>query len=255
MTDVELTSRTKLEQALENLYLTFREYALRPHIEACEHCTDEADQQVLRSKPLRELSASDLSHFANDAINLFGNTYDFKHFLPRLFELLASDGDEWIDPHILLSKLRYADWHTWPISEQTVVAKYLEVFWLMLLSTFPARWDTDTCLCAIAQAAEDMTPFLRVWIEVDWLPARRHLTGFLHTQLSDANLLLKRKRLASPWWAERQPQMQQTVRWLLEPKTSQSLETYVLDHWNDPVADESAIAVDLLATLRNYLPK
>jgi hypothetical protein len=77
-----------LAEAIENLYRAFARYSLRKHVEGCPCCVRERDKRALESKPLRQLASSDLGRYAFKAMTTWGNQDDFRHFLPRIFELL-----------------------------------------------------------------------------------------------------------------------------------------------------------------------
>src|SRR5438093_641899 len=98
-----------LLDAVAALYSAFAHYHLRPDTESCRHCRPEEAERRLHSRPLTQLTARDLDDYAFSALLTWGDVEDFKHFLPRLFELLTFDVLE-TDPEVLLSKLRYAGW-------------------------------------------------------------------------------------------------------------------------------------------------
>ena len=246
-------NRNILTESIECLYLTFENYTLRPHIDACPCCVDANDQQKIRSRRLRELGPNELGLFANYAVGLFGDADDFKHFLPRLFEILLEQSSDLVAPEILLSKLTKALWYEWPMAEQTAISNFLTAFWANGLSEYPGHFDVETSLCAIAQAVEDVTPFLNYWIEPAKLSYRQHLTDFLQTQLDSINFLLKQRRLSNPWWEDRLEQSRQVILWLEAPTTSEKLETSFFSREEDELAEETLKALDLLSTLTYYL--
>lgn len=45
-----------------------------------------------------------------DAVYTWGTADDFKHFLPRLFELLVTDSDAFVDTAAVFAKLNYESW-------------------------------------------------------------------------------------------------------------------------------------------------
>jgi len=79
----------KLNDAIETLYEAFRNYELRSTTDSCSCCHSPEDELRLQSKPLNKLSGRALRIYAMDAIYTWGTGDDFKHFIPRLFELLA----------------------------------------------------------------------------------------------------------------------------------------------------------------------
>ena len=83
-----------LAAALERLYLVFRSYGLKPHIEGCPCCVYDEDQDRVRSRSLRALTAEDFDTYASKALTTWGDADDLRHFLPRLLELVTgSPGD------------------------------------------------------------------------------------------------------------------------------------------------------------------
>lgn len=102
-----------LEDAIEHLYYTFQNYRLKTSINACPHCVADSDHAKLHPKRLRDLTDSDLEKYAFKALTTWGDADDFRHFLPRLFELEALYPQRivgLVDPEILFGKLAYAQW-------------------------------------------------------------------------------------------------------------------------------------------------
>src|SRR5580765_3157892 len=127
MYHVLMQQTPRLGHAIENLYAVFQRYELRAHTDACAcnacHHTTE-DEQRLHRTPLSNLSCSDLRDYAMDAIYTWGTGDDFKHFIPRLFELLTqASGHDFADAAAVFTKLNYeswcsSSWRTWPEPEQ-----------------------------------------------------------------------------------------------------------------------------------------
>src|SRR5688572_11844593 len=84
--------RQALAEAIEALYVAFGRYTLHHPVVGCPCCTSAEDDRLVRSKPLRRLTAADLERFAFNAVSTLGTVGDFKHFLPRLLELAATEG-------------------------------------------------------------------------------------------------------------------------------------------------------------------
>src|SRR5687768_13278272 len=105
-----------LKNSIENLYKSFSKYPLKEQIKGCPCCVGKQENRVLHSKTLRELSGEDLSFYGFKALTTFGDVEDFKHFLPRLFEITVED-DFAYDTAILFGKLKYADWQNWDEKE------------------------------------------------------------------------------------------------------------------------------------------
>ncbi len=105
--------REELEYAIANLYIIFSEYPLPQHIEGCPCCVNESDNLLIHSKLLKNLTASDLDRFIFHTMTTWGTVEDFKHFLPRIFELFALESNKFLWSNLIIEKLDYADWYNW----------------------------------------------------------------------------------------------------------------------------------------------
>ncbi|HEX8660002.1 MAG TPA: hypothetical protein VF690_20835 [Hymenobacter sp.] len=81
---------------------------------------------------MRELTEDDLGLYAGKAMTTWGTVDDFKHFLPRLFELTAAFRAPY-EEYVVLNKLDYGRWRTWPPAEIAAVERYLLALWDIVL--------------------------------------------------------------------------------------------------------------------------
>src|SRR5215471_10710000 len=108
--------------ATETLYTVFAAYERKEHMESCPCCRGPESLRPLFGRPLRQLTAEDLHSYAFAAMTTMGDVDDFRHFLPRILELLKDDGFlASVDREVVLSKLRYGHWGTWVEEEQSAV--------------------------------------------------------------------------------------------------------------------------------------
>ena len=96
--------------AIEELYKTFEKYPFKSTIEGCPCCVSDNDKSTLHSKQLRELEDDDVSRYAFKAMTTWGDVNDFKHYLPRIFELAATR-KLIVDTSVILGKLDYGNWN------------------------------------------------------------------------------------------------------------------------------------------------
>lgn len=242
-----------LGEAIEGLYGTFDKYPLRPWTEPCMHCHTEEDEQAIRRRPLRELRPEDLLEFAADSLMTWGERPDFKHFLPRLFEILATVGfpDDYPDTETVIGGLERGEWRSWPADEQKAIDDFLRAFWRSHLTTLPAARETDTVISSIATAVDDMSPYLDCWIELaDEVPAAVHFAEFLIDNVMHAAL---GKRLSNPWLSDRHEQEAQVRHWLIDHarEFAPRLEQAFLD-----ASDEDVLAIlePAIDVARNTIP-
>ncbi len=117
-----------LSDAIEGLYKTFSVYPFQSVMDGCPCCVSNADKEQIHSKPLRKLDGDDLSRYAFKAMTTWGNETDFKHYLPRIFEITATTSFV-VDTFVVLGKLEYARWRAWPQEEQRAIELFLIEWW------------------------------------------------------------------------------------------------------------------------------
>ncbi|WP_196889458.1 hypothetical protein [Aureivirga sp. CE67] len=117
-----------LQKMIEEIYQVFSVYNLSNSIESCPCCVSDEHKKNLMEKPLRNLEEENLSRFAFKAVTTWGNISDYKHFFPRILELMISPKNE-IDEYIVFSKLNYLEWRSWQDSEQKIIFEVLLQWW------------------------------------------------------------------------------------------------------------------------------
>lgn len=155
----------RLQNSIENLYRVFALYPLKSRIEGCPCCVKNKDNSVLHSKNLRDLTGEDLSYFGFKAMTTFGDVEDFKHFLPRLFEIMV-EKDLAYNEEILFGKLDYGKWQTWAKTEREAVENFfIELVREITNSESEENYLVETCFVGIAIAVEEIAPYFNLWFE------------------------------------------------------------------------------------------
>lgn len=216
-------SDAELKRAIEGLYRIFSRYPLRPHVDGCPHCVSDKDHALLYSSELRDLGPDELARYAFKAMTTWGDKDDFRHFLPRIFELTCTDGESLpIDPEIVFKKLTYANWDTWPPNERQAITSFFEALWSNVLDHFPHEFSAEDCLCAIAQAAADVTHYLDRWQIGQSLTHAQHFALFI-----EHNPRWSHRHgweLFGSFWEDRPAQARQVVDWLRDPDRKTELQ-------------------------------
>lgn len=129
----------------------------------------------------------------------WGDEDDFRHFLPRVLELAASDHYLLVDIELILGKLSYAGWWEWPAAERHAIESFLSLRWNAGLGEdppytwpgSPALFEADSWLCGIAQARLDTAPFVEAWRRRGAVNTLGHVAAFLDSNprlLADGTL-------------------------------------------------------------------
>ena len=174
-----------LREAIEQLYIVFAKYPSNPKMDISPLFQDQLApwNQLIASKPLRELSVDDLNKYSFKAMTTWGDARDFKHFLPRIFELLAelSNDMSGFDVWVTLNKLNYGDFKNWPQNEQVVVHRFLLALWQKLLLEPSDAIDAyfENYFPAIANVYPDFNQMLQLWTAADNQHASRRLADFV----------------------------------------------------------------------------
>lgn len=144
----------KLDDATDELYRVFARYPRPAKIDYCAHCVREEDLAALSGLPLRTLGADDVGLYVTKVFSTVGSDADFRHFLPRLLELLArGELDGWTG-ELLITKVCT---HSWELER---VQDYLMALWTSLLQCHPAVPKPHGFLTALCRADRDCSPYL-----------------------------------------------------------------------------------------------
>lgn len=176
-------------EIIERLYRTFKIYSsdtLDMYSPYNSQLTMEAWIKIMRSKPLRELTAEDLRYYTFKAMTTWGRVELFKHYLPRIFELISRL--EWTGMHveIVFGKLDYGHWKTWPQKEQDVINSFCTAFWQSLVEGEHPISDSQisTYVRSFLEARIDLQPLLDIWLRADSETAVRRLCHFIEQEES-----------------------------------------------------------------------
>ncbi len=250
--------------AIEDLFAIFAAYPLQPVVHGCPHCITEHDNALLHSRPLRRLTWVELERYAFKALTTWGSVEDFKHFLPRLFELIAGEEESVIDSEVLVGKLAVGQWASWPAAEQGAIRSFLMAWWI---KTIHARVDpsefeldggvpwshggtpADHVLCCISRAEADVGPYLQAWLDAQGVEPSYHLAVFIW-----GNLAAIQKGRTTDSACPEQPQMEQVIAWLLKADTAKHLEKAAERYWDSPYVILILQASEQLDSLRQTFP-
>lgn len=260
MSHEELSSREReLRRSIEELYAGFGRYRLGP-IDPEEVRPGGSDDRALRAAPLRQLPPTAFKEYHHRAVSTWGTLDDFKHFLPRLLEIVGhypeSDRLGEVEPGSVFFKLHSEAWTSWPAKERFAVDAYLNAVWrVLLLRRNPEptwqfslrRWLHDLSL-----VRHDLTPLFQQW-EADLADLTRgpipafHLARLVE---DDAKEFLKTRSLRMFRYPD---QPRQVVNWLV----SDTLARRLMDAffaWHDmPGAEALSEAYELQQLCRRLV--
>jgi hypothetical protein len=242
---------SELAEAIASLYRTFERYPLRSDTDACDCCGH--DEQKLHRKPLAELTREELDEYAMDAIYTWGTGDDFKHFIPRIFELLVGNSRRcrgFALPSCVLAKLSYSSWcsthwRSWPEGEQKAIENFLCTVWGAALESGLEDLPFDGAygwLQAIATVESDLSSYLDRWLREDSVNSNRNLA----LMIRQINELALSGHAAQLEWRPPEGQRDQLDAWLYSSEVKQKL-MHAFERWHEePFANELENAAILL---------
>jgi hypothetical protein len=204
-----------LQRAIEDTYDAFRDVPRPATVDGCPCCIDKKGISILLSKPLRDLSPDDLTHYAASAFLTVGAEEDYLYFLPRILEILASKRDWWPDPEVVTRAIHTAGFHSWPDSRRQVLSRFFDEVVIDLLATEGCGFDLDSWICALARLHVDLAPFLaRIAAN------KARLIEFYEVNSQP----LIDGRLANGFWDEAPEERKKMVEWFKSPETQRIIE-------------------------------
>jgi hypothetical protein len=218
-----------LASAVDTLYAVFARYTAEG-LNGYPYPERHGPSEFLLAKSLRKLGGGDLSEYACRAMTTWGSIDDFKHFVPRLMELVGVEGTVGDgDVEIVLGKFGYGKWTRWPAREREAVAGFFDALWRTLLETYPHPLSADEFLCGVGNSVPDVSPYLARWAADGGLPASLHLAAFAARQAEHNSRKRPPMELANAHWLRaRWEPPNDNARivwdWLMEPARVEQLE-------------------------------
>ena len=229
----------RLQEAIENLYAEFAKYSSWDKTGGCPCCHEPRDAQAMRNKKLRELSHEDLLHYSASALLTWGDENDFRHFLPRLFELSVNPGHQVWTSEFIFGRLHMAGFASWSKKEQDVIDKFFQAWWETTVSNYPCACPLSDVLSALTLVFDSSDKYLTDWKN------RRTAESFRH--------FIESSRLLENEFYSR-PQRELVREWLYNESTLEWLENGYYEFqgqdWSEDLLSEIE-RVSLSAAYRN----
>lgn len=235
---------TALSASIERLYDVFSKYQ-RPAQSHSSPFSGITEQHKARlySKPLRDLAEDDLRPYAMHAMTTWGDIAEFKHYLPRLYELLVMHPG-WTDAELLIGRLDMAEWSQWPDAERDAVIAFLHELWAWSLTIDPDDASCGGILQGFGVAGISAARALMTWRTDQSWSATRQIAVLL---IYERDALVAHGSLGRQWMS---PVREELLAFLREEATRVRLRAACLDGDDQSGADEICDAFDLLEFAR-----
>lgn len=240
-----------IKDAIDGLYFEFEKYPSNLNMIGSPMYGDKLNSwnSTLCSIPLRELSGEDLSRYSFKALTTWGEINDFKHFLPRIFELLVSfdyDVEEWL----VMDKLNYGKWETWPKSEISVLNNYFLSFWKKIVNDNSSKVDAfiGDYFAAISNVYKDFNLLLQIWRDIDSENSIRNLTNYI---FEESVSILSKKEL--PGFYTSTERGEQLYEWLTSKELLDYLESRFFKYQQSEFSNNLSSIIGLIENERKTI--
>ena len=232
-----------LQAAIRETYGAFATLPCPRQLHASPLRDAEAILRALTSAPLAALPDAAIAPYSRWAITTVGTEADFRHFLPRILELAATDPN-WTgaEPPLIADRIERAGWADWPIAERKPVADlFAAAFDESLERGIAGPVSPDDWLCGMALLGLDLVGSLARWRADSSGDAALALAVFVCGQSNG----LRCGRAAEGYWETVPRATQERVgSWLASEARAAQLQAALTslspkDHWDI----EQAVAV------------
>ncbi|QEE27015.1 hypothetical protein FTW19_02720 [Terriglobus albidus] len=211
----------ELQGAIDRLYKVFAVVGRLSAMEFCPcGCTKAEAIGALLHRDIASIEFASLADYSFSAMTTQGGVQDFKYFLPRLLQGIATEEYRY-NPEVLFGKLRYANFLSWPPAEIDAVRSFMEQLWKLAIQTYPVHHalpgfpEIETLLSSIAQTGVAISPYLLLWSEAATVDATKNLLHFVTLygeEFADGNTL------SAGFWESASEQALELRQWLLQPQ-------------------------------------
>jgi hypothetical protein len=207
-----------IAEIIEAAYELFASYTIGSSLDVCKVCcVTDAEEQALLAIPLREVSSELLNRGYLASAHGYSDQerWEFKHFLPRILELISQYDFPRFTPEVTLTRFDLREYAYWPAAERHLLADFAVAYFKQCLELYPLPHNTDLTeiLLMFGLAHFDLAPLLQVWSATDTPNSLVHFTYLL---LNESRLLSNGEIIFSSPFGEPHLNKQLTT-WLTDP--------------------------------------
>jgi hypothetical protein len=216
---------SRIETAIQNLYLAFSDVEKPTEVEGCPCCIDRKNISALLETPLAQISSDDLSPYASSAFLTVGEVDDYRYFLPRILEVSFYDDSFWPDVAITGRAMNSANISSEPAAKVRAVQQFFEA----AIASFISNGDLDRIddwICGAAKAVLDIRPLLQL-VETD----DAAILEFFNANSG----ALGEGKLGNEFWESYDPGQETILKWFMSENVRRvPYEAYGYTYSNEP---------------------
>lgn len=238
----------RLVNSIEALYNTFAKYQCGPKIIGSPLIEDKDLKQWNRrvfKKPLRQLDENDLGQFVDSAIFTWGTARDYKHFLPRIFELTALFRTPSYEIWIAFDKLKHEEFDNWPLNELEAIDEYLIALWEYILNDNSERAEREFkgYFSSIANIHSNFSELLNIWDKSESKAGIKHLANFI---VDEQTTLFKRRKISG--FYDRKDNAEEFIAWLVSDQVQNKILKMFPEFGTEKITETITLAEEIILT-------
>lgn len=194
-------AEANLRDAIERGYLTFASMPRPQQLHASPLRDADEILRTLTSAPLRELTGEQIGPYSSWAITTVGNDRDYRHFLPRIFELAVTE-PVWLGavPQVIVGKLNMATWRTWAAEQQAAVLHFFRAAFDAVVQRHPQGGQSAVdWFCGIVTLGNSALLTFERWRSTSSPNAALHMASFI---IDEAKDLRHQAEVRGPYWED-----------------------------------------------------
>jgi hypothetical protein len=190
-----------LRRAVEQCYTAFASFPHPSKLHASPLRDGNEILRTLSSAPLRELSGEQIGPYSGWAITTVGDERDYRHFLPRIFEISVSD-PAWLGvvPPVMASRLNMGSWREWPAEQRAAALKFFRAAFAAVIERHPhSAHAADEWFCALVTLGESPSLNFERWRSSKSPHAALQLASFV---INEARHLVRHEEVRGSFWED-----------------------------------------------------
>ena len=195
------------------LYEAFSKEPRPNEIDGCPCCVDAKEVGKLTSTPLREITPQELGGYASSVFLTVGSEADFRYYLPRILEVLATDVGWWPDPEVVGRAMANIPWEQWTqLQREALEAYFAAVFANLFAAPVPEGYEIDSWLCCSSHVLPEWERVL------DRLTDHQKALVALYEWHGEP---LQKQRLGNAFW-DNSPKREVFLNWMLSDEVNEA---------------------------------
>ena len=176
----------------------------------------------------------------------WGSANDYKHFLPRIFELTA----ELRTPYeiwIVFDKLTLADWTNWNENEQKSIHEFMIALWESIVNDNSEKAEREfrDYFLAIAHFQPNFNDLLDIWTESESKAGVKHLAKLL---VEEKTSIFDRKKISG--FYDKNENMEEFITWVFSDKMLEKIQQKYFEFETESFAEKISWAEQIITMER-----